>query len=186
MPLQRFMEDYPWIMGVILIIAGLFVGIFGKRFFAKVLACVIFLVSFGSGLILCSIFGWMNTMTGFCVCLGVMCLVAGLLAWVLTRTWALGVMFFVLGGFAGFFLGLMVYSALLTIVGSGPAWAMLASGIVFAIIGAFVAYKNAAAIVILSTALIGSYWFMRGLSDFIGGYPNEGAIFVALMNDLSL
>lgn len=45
------------------------------------------------------------------------------------------------------------------------------------IIGAALANKFKDDIVIISTALIGSYAFVRGLSLLIGGFPNEFTLY---------
>lgn len=182
----KYLDEYPWLVGVLLICAGIFVGMYGIRYFTKVLYGVVFLISLMFLLVLCSVFGLMNTTLWFFISLFASIAGASALAWVATREWALGIAFFLLGGAGGFFIGIMIYSAILTIVGSGPAWAMIAVAIVFAIMGAVLALKNAKMIVVLSTSLIGSYWFMKGLSYFIGGYPNEAEIYSALANDLSL
>jgi len=184
--LVRYLDEYPWIAGVLLICGGIFVGMFGIRYFTKVLWGVVFLMALMLLLIVCAIFNLMNTTLWFFISLFVSIAGASALAWLATREFALNIAFFLLGGAGGFFVGIMIYSAILTIVGSGPAWAMIAVAVVFAIIGSVLALKNAKMIVIFSTALIGSYWFMKGLSAFIGGYPNEAEIYSALANDLSL
>ncbi len=56
----------------------------------------------------------------------------------------------------------------------------LALTIGFALLMAFLAFKFYDHIVILTTALIGSYSFIRGLSIFIGKFPSEISMFTQI------
>lgn len=50
---------------------------------------------------------------------------------------------------------------------------MIVIGIVLGVVAGFFAYKFARPAIIITTALIGSYLFMRGCSYIFGGYPDE-------------
>lgn len=57
---------------------------------------------------------------------------------------------------------------------------MWATAIIFAISGFLLGHYREDGIQRICTALIGSYWFMRGVSYWGGGYPNEMALVEAI------
>merc|ERR1719420_2556539 len=63
---------------------------------------------------------------------------------------------------------------------------MIVCGIVMALVGGWLSFNHGKAIVLTMTSLIGSYGFMRGISYFGGGFPNEAELYHDLKNDLSL
>jgi len=154
--------------------------------FTKVVMGVAAFVTFFAIYLFFNLSGMNQSTAGFWICLlvsiGAACLVAWIISW--EKVWKF--IFFILGAIAGFYIGLLLDTVLLAIIGSGPAWLFLAFGIIFGIIGAFYAYKNRCGIVILGTSVIGSYWIIRGLSYFYGNFPNEIAIWEALNNGLPL
>lgn len=77
----------------------------------------------------------------------------------------------VLAGWGGFSLGLILYSAFLYKTESQIAfWAcIIGFTIIFAVLSFFIIDH----ILIISTSLIGSYGFIRGISLYAGHYPNE-------------
>lgn len=106
-----------------------------------------------------------------------------LAAWIIQLESVAKVIFFIVGALAGFFIGLFLYTALLALIGTGPAWLMIGFAIVCAIIVAYYSQKYRRTVVMLGTTVIGSYWIVRGLSYFFGNYPNESEIWAALSND---
>merc|ERR1712224_4383 len=54
---------------------------------------------------------------------------------------------------------------------------MLATSVVFALIGVILAWQFGEGIIIISTSIIGSYLFMKGLADFLGSYPDVEKIY---------
>jgi len=111
--------------------------------------------------------------TGF-----VLAVVLGLVAgWLLWSFIIIG--FMILGGIAGFFLGALAYN-LIFVTWWPSTWAY--AGIVFgiALFGAMCARWFEEDMVILSTALIGSYITIRGISLLAGGYPDEVTAFTEL------
>jgi len=114
--------------------------------------------------------------TGF-VLAGVLGLVAG---WALWKFIIIG--FIILGGIAGFFAGALAYN-LIFVTWWPSVWAY--AGIAFgtAIVGCILASHFREDVIIVSTSLIGSYIFVRGISMFAGGYPDEVTMFKELGND---
>lgn len=114
---------------------------------------------------------WMSTEVGYWVTIGVgavLSLVLGYLSLYFLKPF-IGL----LGAVGGFFLGTTLYSAFLANISGIPSWTMIVIGIVLGVVAGFFAYKFARPAIIITTALIGSYLFMRGCSYIFGGYPDE-------------
>mmetsp|Transcript_8962 Transcript_8962/g.6727 ORF Transcript_8962/g.6727 Transcript_8962/m.6727 type:complete len:140 (-) Transcript_8962:45-464(-) len=80
--------------------------------------------------------------------------------------------FIVLGAIAGIFAGAILFS-LVIIHFYDEDWVLILSVVVLGLIGGIVAYKMKDGVMIIVTSFIGAYMFVRGISVFIGGYPNE-------------
>ena len=130
------------------------------------------------------VMGFMETNTGIAVSIGVSALIGFILGYFIFRTvWiAIGV----LGLIGGFSLGLMLYSVILAFIGSGAVWAMALTAIACSVICGLLSFKFSNAVVLIMTSVIGSYEFMRGVSYFLGGYPDMAEIFADLENNLPL
>lgn len=113
MNLSKFIHDYPWIFGVIMILGGPFVLLFGRKFFPWVTAGVVSLFSLLAVLVFCGLVGFMNTNVGLAGSIVGALAVGALAGWFVMRTvWiAVGV----LGVIGGFFLGSMIYGILLVL-----------------------------------------------------------------------
>lgn len=164
---------------------------FGKRFIPWFIGIFGGFITFLVVILLCSIMGLLNYLdpnsqdkTGgagtIMVVSFLLALFSGVLVgWLLKRYLMVGLC--ILAGGAGFMLGLMVYNLIFV--------AFIKSNIFLAAItllpgfyGAYLAYKHGDTIVILVTAMIGSYLTIRGLSMFFGGFPNEIALFQEIAN----
>ena len=86
----------------------------------------------------------------------------------------------ILGGIIGFFLGFLLYSLVFAMfIKTSPIilWIIL----IICSVGGFVYMKkNRNEVEVYATALIGAYLIIRGLSFFLGGYPNEAETFAQL------
>ena len=180
MNFQQFMVDYPWLFGLIMILGGPIVALFGRKFFPWVIFCCVGITFFMATLIFCSLLGFMETWLGVGISVLVGIFISGFAGWLAFRTvWvAVGI----LGLIGGFFLGTMIFTIFLAMLGFGQLWAMILCGILCAISGGALSWKYAKAVVLFSTSLIGSYSFMRGISYFAGGFPSEAVIMYALKN----
>lgn len=77
----------------------------------------------------------------------------------------------IIAAWGGFLLGMILNQAILYLASSDIVfWCVCALCAIVAAILVFVAYNHA---IILSTSLVGSYFFVRGFSLYIGGFPNE-------------
>lgn len=180
MNFSSFMTKYPWALGLIMILLGPVVGLFGRRFFPWVISGIVAMTLLLAGLIITSILGFMDTTVGLAISVAVSIILGGLAGLLVMKTvWiAVGV----LGLVGGFFIGSMIYSIFLAISGFGTWWAALLFSFIGAIIGGFLSFRFSKQVVLVMTSVIGAYAFMRGLSYFIGGYPSEVVIIEALKN----
>ena len=88
----------------------------------------------------------------------------------------------VIAAWGGFVLGLILNEAVLYLVTSQYVfWAVCGGCAVVAGILVFVTYNHA---IIISTSLVGSYFFVRGISLYAGGFPDEIIIIKAMRNNL--
>lgn len=93
-----------------------------------------------------------------------------LVGWLLKKFAVVGLL--VIAFIGGFFAGGLLYN--FVFVGwanSTVLLAILTFGLGLGL--TVIAYFKRITIIILTTSFIGSYFFIRGLSLFIGGYPNE-------------
>jgi len=113
----------------------------------------------------------MNTIGGLAGCIVGSLVVGFLIGYMIYRLIWLGVG--VLGVVGGYFLGTLLYSFALALLGWTSLWAMMLITIAFAVFGGYIAFKHPQSITVISTSGIGSYAFMRGWSYFFHGYPSE-------------
>lgn len=111
MNFSSFMHDYPWVFGIIMILGGPIVALYGRRFFPWVIAGIVsisFLLLF---MILSSAVGLMSSNIGLILSIGFGGLFSVIIAFFVMRTvWvAVGL----LGIIGGFFLGSMIYTIIL-------------------------------------------------------------------------
>jgi hypothetical protein len=172
-PLIRFLSKYSFVFGAFLIVMGFVVGVFGKKIFKPVI-CIVGTLVFNIALCLFifSIFftrntpewaGWLTW--SICLVLG-MCV--GLILAKLTR---LGVA--VLAAWGGFSLGMIIYAAFLYKLDGDKNILFWCFNIGLAITTGILSLFLFNHAVVLATAIVGSYAFIRGISLYAGGYPDE-------------
>jgi uncharacterized membrane protein HdeD (DUF308 family) len=172
-PLVKWLSSNGYVFGAVLIIVGIFVGLFGKPLFKPTICIVgtlVFVVL--STLFIFSVFfnrstaNWVGWVV-FAVCL----LLGGIVGLILAKLSRLGVG--VLAGWGGFCLGLITYNAFMYKADNGKKivfwiWC-LSIAIVAGVLSIFL-FNHA---LIIATSLVGSYAFVRGISMYAGGFPNE-------------
>lgn len=170
-PLIKWMSNQYILIGILLILAGLVLGIMGKRFFKYSLCLVgttVFTVA--STLFLFSVFlsrdsgngtGWII----FSICL-VLSMIGGLL---LAKFFRVGV--FVAAGWGGVVLGLILYNSFVYKADSQVVfWIFIVlMGLVCGVLGFYFTWPA----IIIATSVSGAYALIRGISVFAGGYPAE-------------
>jgi hypothetical protein len=180
--LFRYITKYYIIFGIVMIIVGFFIGLFGKALvkpticvvgtlaFVLVSALTIFTLAFDRDS--SQVAEWV--VFGICVVVGIF---IGLLLAYLTR---FGIA--VLAAWGGVTVALMLYSSFLYQWDNDKRvlfWLfVVAVGVATGLIG-FALFNHA---IIISTSLIGSYLIIRGISLFAGGFPNEALIIEQIKN----
>jgi hypothetical protein len=168
-----WLDNNRYIFGAFLIAFGFFVGLFGLRLFKPTICLVGTLV----GLCLFSIIAvsiWFKASTPLWagwVVFGVSLVLGMVLGLILAKLSKLGVA--VLAGWGGFCLGLILYSAFIYKIDNDKKVAFWVVNILLAVICGVLSiflYHHA---LIISTSIIGSYCFIRGISFYAGGFPNE-------------
>jgi len=80
--------------------------------------------------------------------------------------------FVILGGFCGYLLAGLIYS-LVFISWVNTSALLIIMQILFIAGAAFACFKQKEHLSFFCTALIGGYFFIRGISMYVGNYPNE-------------
>lgn len=84
----------------------------------------------------------------------------------------------IMGAFGGFFIGVALYNLLFFFSQSEVVFIILSvAGSIFMAFLSFRYYDN---IIIFGTSMIGTYSFIRGMSLFIGYFPNEYNLFSSI------
>jgi len=175
-----FLEKYPWVLAIFLLIVGPIITFFGRKFVPYVIATIGGITGFIIALCLCSAMGMLDyidptstadasvfwVVLAFFLSLGAGCLVG----WLLYKFLIVGLLIVAFVG--GFLVGYLLYNFLF--LGWAKSTALLAI-LSFGLGGAAVvgSFFFRAAIIIVVTSLIGSYFTIRGISLFAGGFPSE-------------
>ena len=183
------MNSKPWLFGTILIFAGIAICYFGYIKMKELYIVVIALFCFVIFAVWLSSYGYFSdletdhettfigidkTIFLFAICLTAAICVGVLLANILkTITKA------IVGGIAGFFIGFLLYNLVFAMIINSspiPLWMIL---IITSAGGAFlmISFKGDKDAHVLPLVVIGAYMIIRGLSFFLGGYPDEAQTF---------
>lgn len=165
-----------WALGVVYLIVGTFVGLFGLKMFPYVAATVTSLFSMLTVVLLSVSFNTINTFVGFWTTMA-LALVAGIIVgcFVRRKIWiATGA----LGAIGGFFGGVVFLDLIQALSGWTAGWAFWTFGILFAAVGFLAAWKLGAPAINLATSFIGSYLFTRAFTLFFWTehWPSEKEI----------
>lgn len=108
--LQGFLTDYPWLLGVIFLVGGPVIGLYGQRLLKWVIAGLVCLFAACFLVVIASAMTWMDTTVGFVLCTCIAIGVGVFLGW-LTIKWKIARLgMYLLGGFAGFFVGAFIFT----------------------------------------------------------------------------
>ena len=173
--LARFLAKHPWFPGAVMVVLGPIIALCGKRFFPWVAATLGALAAIDSVIVLFFESGLVTTWWAtVLVCL--LALATGILVGVLLRR-QIRIAVIAVGAIAGGMLGAYLFEVVFAIWNIESSLGLVATGLVFAIGGGFLANAQRCLIVIFGTSFIGSYMFMRGWTFFFGGYPSEQELF---------
>jgi hypothetical protein len=108
MNLSKFINDYPWVLGIIMIVGGPFVALFGRRYFPWVTAGIVSFTCLLTCLIFCEIIGLMAKPLWITASVIFSLSMAALSGWFVIKTvWvAIGL----LGVIGGLFVGEILYA----------------------------------------------------------------------------
>lgn len=156
--------------GAVFIVNGISVAICGKRLFVYVLFSFGALTMNGLVLLLCySTFLTSDTSTAVNWLVVSMAVFGGLITgWLLTKIERLGAC--LLAGWAGFVLGVFINEAFVMSDSIILHWSITILLFLIAAGLASIWFNEA---IMFSTALVGSYFFIRGVGIYAGGFPNE-------------
>ena len=172
-PLTRFIEKYKYFLGIGAIVIGIIVGLFGKKLFKPTICIVGTLVVMGVvALFTSAIFldRFTPTWVGWLI-FGISFVLGAFVGLLLAKLSKIGVG--VLAGWGGFMLGLMLYTAFVYKLDNSSKvvfWTFnIACAVICGVLSLFL-FDHA---IIIATSVIGSYTFIRGISFYAGGYPDE-------------
>jgi hypothetical protein len=177
-----YIYEYRYVYGAVFILVGLFLGLLGRKVFV---VSIFLAAAFISLLIILYVYYAMfltNTTPGWVgwAVLGGAFVVGSVLGLACTRFARVGATLIAIWG--GFIVGLIINESVLYLLeGSLVFWVVCASCAAVLGVLVFVTYNHA---VILSTSLIGSYLFVRGISLYAGGYPNEYLLINEIKNGI--
>lgn len=162
-----FMEN-EWIVGIILLVFGSFIGLVGLKFLRVTAAAVISIGVILTTLIFSSIFGFFDTTLGMVLTICVALTVAVIFG--LLTVFFVWVSMGCIGVLGGFFAGSFVYEATIMQFDFSHAWGFMTMTISGVILGLILVVKYGEQFILLSTSLIGGYLVMQGTSRF---FPNQ-------------
>jgi len=170
--MMSWLDDNTWCIGLIYLIAGPIIALFGTAWFPWVCAGLIAIFVFGTILFASLSFGWMTGTVGIVVTF-ILALVLAILCGMLVRR-KIWLMVGLLGLVAGFFSGSLVATLIYSMTGNEAVWMFWVISVVMAGIGCALACYLGKTVVLMSTSMVGSYLFMRSWTLFFpGNYPNE-------------
>ena len=166
-----FLENY-WMFGVIFIIFGIYNTFFGGRMFkiTIVLFGIISTVTFVF-FVLYFVFEVSQKMPEWLswVIFLNSCCVGAVIGYFMTKIIKIGVC--IIGCWTGVIFAILLDSLLFNLLSTAILLYILI--VVFVLIWGFLAYRYYEYVLIFSTAILGSYFFIRGISLLAGGYPSE-------------
>jgi hypothetical protein len=180
--LWQWFNSNKWVMFAVFLVVGFLICFFGRLLFKPVIfiagvmatVCLVWLI-FYSTFLSSSTKSWVGW-----VVLGVSIVVGLLVGFLFIKFIKLGV--FVLAGFGGYTLGLLLYNAFLYKIDSQVAFWCITVGIalVAGVLGLFL-FDH---VLIHATAFFGSYLFIYAIGLVAGGYQNPFTIVTEIKNGL--
>ena len=169
-----WLQENLWVVGIIYVIFGPLIAFFGAKWFPYIIATLVGLFTISFLYLVADSAGWLVS-TGASI--GVLCgaIALGILAACLVRR-NFKVMLALLGLVAGFFGGSLLFALISGMTGGewNAVWGFWVFSCVCAVAGCIAAIYLGMPLVMVSTALVGSYLFMRAWTLFFpGNYPSE-------------
>ena len=180
-------DNNEWLVGIILIISGLFIGLCGLKYLRSIAAILVSLSIFLLILVLSNIFGFFITILGISLTFAV--------ALVSAISCGIATLFFVwiaiggLGVLGGFFLGSLIYEVTFMQYNFSNAWGFMGLTVTGVVLGLVLSVKYGQEVILLSTALIGGWNMMQGTCRYFpteDRFPTEIEIVEAIYNRVLL
>lgn len=174
---QEYVNKNPWIVALAMIAIGIATCFYGGKLFDYLIVAIPALIAFTFAFLILSgiMSGWVLAIVGFLLS-GAAAAGVGYFAFK-TKKIAMGI----LGGIAGFFAGYFLFSLVISLIFTSQIvlWITL---IACTAAGAWAIYKYQEEMELHATVFIGAYLIIRGLSNFLGGFPEEAQLFSMLSN----
>jgi hypothetical protein len=174
--LWNSIKSNKWLFGAIIIGLGIFFCFFGENFLkitqviaGAALSLVIFLY-FVFNYTVIEINSWQFWVV-IIIAIGVGCLFGFFMAHL---TWLPGLVF---GALLGFVLGFVIFNLALRFIESNPNVVFWVTMSVCFILGCLLGFWKEEEIAIISTAIVGGYAIVRGISVWAGGFPDERQVY---------
>jgi len=171
---HSFLLACKWVVGIIFIVSGPIIGMFGKRWFPWVVASGAAFLGFLCFLLFFTVVGWMASTAGFW-CLMILSIALGVLIGWLTKK-AIWFEVGLLGVLGGWFGGSFLYSFIVAASGWESVAFYWCLEIACMIPAGILAWKFARMVVMVSTSGIGAYLFCRGCGYLFGGWPSDATL----------
>ena len=154
-----------------MIIMGAIIATLGKRLFPFMAAKLAFISVLFTVIEISGAAGWTENVLGLILTFLLGMALSLVVAMTIRRNIEIAVG--VTGILGGLTIGNIIYEFLLASFDweSSIGWLVIVG--IFGLIGGFLTFKFSGKIIILSTSFIGSYFFVRGWSLIIGGWPSE-------------
>ena len=171
--LRRLVNQYNYIFSTLLILVGLFLLLFGKKFQTLTVIVVggVIVCYVVSVIILSFIPGLIKTEGHLCILFAVGFILGGVLGYCIKEK--IKILSVLMGAFAGYSVGEFIYQFVAGFITSNPTalyWAVIA---ICTIAGGLIGYWLFNTAVIFGTSIIGGYVAMRGVSFIFGNYMDE-------------
>lgn len=171
----QWLAENEWAIGIMYLIVGPVLALFGAAWFPYVVASLVAIFTIG---LICSLSlaaGWMSTGLGTGIVFAVAIIVGVIVGMVVRRH--IWIMVGLLGLIGGFFSGALIFALIAGMSGWDAVWGYWVFSVLLAVVGCVASCYLGKSVVIGSTALVGSYLFMRSWTLFFPGhYPSEAQI----------
>jgi MFS family permease len=181
----NFLNSNAWFSGTCLLGFGLVVGLFGQKEFLHIAGASAAFLAFFAWMLLASMCMWMNTTIGVTIST-ILALGAGAAAYFLFKR-PRGIKF---GGgaagllclFGGFMLGSIVEGVIIAAFGWESLVFYLIVTIGCMLFASYMGWTHPQKTKRWLTAMLGSYFCMRGFTFYFGGFPSEMDMYANMVN----
>jgi hypothetical protein len=172
--LSYFFEKYKNFLGLIIIVVGIFLLVFGAKFLKVTMfiagiigsLTIITLLVFNLFTVSSDTTVWIILAVSVCIGLG--------LSYALINLFKLFVM--IVGGYMGYTLGIFLYQFVLNFIHGSPEVIFWVTIIICIVLCAALALWATKHVLIIGTCITGGYAIVRGASLYLGNFPSENII----------